>query len=220
MRGKNKSFLEDVFILFVVGILIFAIYSIFFSSDEKVESENNKIFTEKNIEEAPKEIVDEKQIEDELEKKEDEVISQSSKEIVETDLIPENKIVPETSKEDSIKKEIIEPKVIESSKPVVETNSDSTTNLTDEKAKIEAFYQTIREKINSNIDKSALKRGEYINIRLTLLKDGRYEQLTFMDGNKEYFELVKPSIYKAFPVVMPNEIKNNFPRYFRMKIEF
>ena len=220
MRGKNKSFLEDVFILFVVGILIFAIYSIFFSSDEKVESENNKIFTEKNIEEAPKEIVDEKQIEDELEKKEDEVISQSSKEIVETDLIPENKIVPETSKEDSIKKEIIEPKVIESSKPVVETNSDSTTNLTDEKAKIEAFYQTIREKINSNIDKSALKRGEYINIRLTLLKDGRYEQLTFMDGNKEYFELVKSSIYKAFPVVMPNEIKNNFPRYFRMKIEF
>ena len=122
MRGKNKSFLEDVFILFVVGILIFAIYSIFFSSDEK--------------------------------------------------------------------------------------------------AKIEAFYQTIREKINSNIDKSALKRGEYINIRLTLLKDGRYEQLTFMDGNKEYFELVKSSIYKAFPVVMPNEIKNNFPRYFRMKIEF
>lgn len=220
MRGKNKSFLEDVFILFVVGVLIYAIYSIFFSSDEKIEQEENRTFIEKSVEETSKEIIDDKKIEDELQKKEDEVISQSPKEIVETDLIPENKIIPETSKENSIKKEIIEPKVIESSKPVVETNSDLTPNLTDEKAKIEAFYQTIREKINSNIDKSSLKNGEYINIRLTLLKDGRYEQLTFMDGNKEYFELVKPSIYKAFPVVMPNDLKNNFPRYFRMKIEF
>ena len=215
MRGKNKSFLEDIFIIFVIGALIYGIYSIFFSSEEKVEQEENRTFIEKSVEQTPKEIVDEKKIEDELEKKEDEVISQTPKQIVEeTNLITQNK--EEIVETTPLNKE----KPIVETKPPIETSNEQTSNLTDEKAKIEAFYQTIREKINSNIDKSSLKSGEYINVRLTLLKDGRYEQLTFMDGNKEYFELIKPSIYKAFPVVMPNDLKNNFPRYFRMKIEF
>ena len=215
MRGKNKSFLEDIFIIFVIGALIYGIYSIFFSSEEKVEQEENRTFIEKSVEQTPKEIVDEKKIEDELEKKEDEVISQTPKQIVEeTNLITQNK--EEIVETTPLNKE----KPIVETKPPIETSNEQTSNLTDEKAKIEAFYQTIREKINSNIDKSSLKSGEYINVRLTLLKDGRYEQLTFMDGNKEYFELVKPSIYKAFPVQIETSMKNNFPRYFRMKIEF
>ena len=68
---RNKSFLEDIFILFVIGVLIYGIYSIFFSSEEKVEQEENRTFIEKSVEQTPKEIVDEKKIEDELEKKEE-----------------------------------------------------------------------------------------------------------------------------------------------------
>ena len=50
MKAKNKSFLEDIFILFILGILIYFIYSFFFSSDEKVEIEENKTTIEKKIE--------------------------------------------------------------------------------------------------------------------------------------------------------------------------
>ena len=40
MRGKNKSFIEDTIILFVIGIIIYAVYSFFFASDEEGEIQN------------------------------------------------------------------------------------------------------------------------------------------------------------------------------------
>ena len=215
MRGKNKSFIEDTIILFVIGLLVYGVYAIFFSSDEIQTETENKATLEQKVE-TPKEIIPEKKVEEEI-KKEENPSAKLENKVNEVNLTPENKIISE--KESPKKEEIIQAKIVESSKPL-ESNVVQTDNLTAEKAKTEAFYQTIREKINSNIDKSSLKSGEYINIRLTILKDGKQEQLTFMDGNKEYFELVKPSIYKTFPIVIPSDMKDSFPRYFRMKIEF
>jgi hypothetical protein len=109
-------------------------------------------------------------------------------------------------------------------KPTTETPNVQTTQELEEKAKVEAFYSTIREKIyaniNKNVDKSLIKNGEFVSIKLTVLKDGNYEQLTFIEGNKEYFELFRSSIKEAYPVKIDDSLKNNFPRYFRMKIEF
>ena len=229
MRPKNKSFIEDIFVLFIIGILIYAIYSFFFSKEETpIENQNNTIIKNKletqnegNSEE------EEKKIEDLVEEKEEVIsqklqtnISESQKEILEqTNMIMEaKKLVEEGLKKEKIQDRPIETKPIEVK--TTEITTEQVNDLNDEKARIEQFYQTIREKINSNIDKSSLKAGEYINIRLTILKDGKYEQLTLMDGNKEYFESIKPAIYKAFPIQIETSMKNNFPRYFRMKIEF
>lgn len=234
MRGKNKSLLEDTVIIFVVAILIYGLYTFFFSSNE-IEQIENKTALEEKIE-TVKEIIKEENNSQKIENKVENInITPENKNITETQNVTktEQKIetTEQTIKEENnspkienknsseistvTKEESIKPKIIESSKP-----TESNINLTDEKAKIELFYQNIRGQINSNIDKSTLKSGEFINIRLTILKDGRYEQLTFIEGNKEYFELVKPSINKTFPIEIPNDIKNNFPRYFRMKIEF
>ena len=38
--------------------------------------------------------------------------------------------------------------------------------------------------------------------------------------NNENFELIKSSITQSFPVIIDDSLKANFPRYFRMKIEF
>lgn len=238
MRGKNKSLLEDTVIIFVVAILIYGLYTFFFSSNE-IEQIENKTALEEKIE-TVKEIIKEENNSQKIENKVENInITPENKNITETQNVTkteqttEQKIetTEQTIKEENnspkienknsseistvTKEESIKPKIIESSKP-----TESNINLTDEKAKIELFYQNIRGQINSNIDKSTLKSGEFINIRLTILKDGRYEQLTFIEGNKEYFELLKPSINKTFPIEIPNDIKNNFPRYFRMKIEF
>ena len=104
-------------------------------------------------------------------------------------------------------------------KEVIPTTEALSTQEED-KAKIELFYEQIRAQINSNIDKSLIQNKEAVSIRLTILKDGRYEQITLTEGNKENFELIRPSITKAFPVKIDDNLKANFPRYFRMKIEF
>ena len=49
MKAKNKSFIEDVVILFILGIIIYFIYSFFFSTEEKVEIVENKTTIEKEI---------------------------------------------------------------------------------------------------------------------------------------------------------------------------
>ena len=73
--------------------------------------------------------------------------------------------------------------------------------------------------IESNVDKTLIKDNAFVNIRVTILKDGRYEQLTFMDGSKDNFELFRSSITQVFPLKINDSLKENFPRYFRMKIE-
>jgi hypothetical protein len=241
LTTKTKTFFEDLFVLLVLGIIIYAIYSFVFSDEEKDEFVENKPVIEKSVENDnfSKPIVDEIK-DEELEKKVEETITETQKEPSTTLIEPtptdndkttndvertENKpIIDEIKKEEPI---ITTEKIIEN-KPNVDELSEKPLQkeeqIVDEKAKIEAFYQTIREKIYSNIekniDKTSLKNKESVNIRVTILKDGRYEQLTFMGGNKENYELIKNSIYNSFPVMMDESIKNNFPRYFRMKIEF
>ena len=207
MRGKNKSFLEDVFIILVVGILIYFVYGFFFSSNE-IEEENIPTAIEKTLEPDTKKVEEIKPVIEEIKEEPKKIESP----------------ILEPKKEELIQTQIVEPKAKieqkEVQKPTITTSSEEL----DEKAKVEEFYKTIRDKINANItknvDKNLSRNGEYANIKLTILKDGRYEQLIFVDGDKEYFNLFKPSIIEVFPIKIDDSLKNSFPRYFRMKIEF
>ena len=207
MKAKNKSFIEDVVILFILGIIIYFIYSLFFSTEEKVEKVEiveNKTTIEKKINiPTPKEpIINEI-------KKEEEIIS--------TPIVPTPVEAPkvETTKVENT----VEPKA----NTLIEEKV-STPELTDQKVKVELFYKTIKEEIykniDKNVDKSKIKVGEHVEFRLTILKDGGYEQLSSTKGDKDYFELFRSSIKEAFPVKIDNSLKESFPRYFRMEIVF
>jgi hypothetical protein len=249
LRGKNKSLLEDIIILFIVGVLVFFAYNYFFPSSEETIQETTEIIQPNNN----SSITENKPIE--VEKKEEIVLPKAEEraleeKVIENRIIAENKIeekIPEPVKKEEIVLPKIEEKVVE--KPITNNLAenkivpvvpiekkieqkeiekpiilDQSTKELEEKAKIEAFYKTIREQIFSNIskniDSSLVKQGEFINIRLTILKDGRYEQLTFIEGNKDYLELIRPSLSQTFPVVIDDSLKANFPRYFRIKVEF
>lgn len=82
------------------------------------------------------------------------------------------------------------------------------------------FEKKVYENIDRNVDKSTLRSGQFVNIKVTFLKDGNFEQLTYVSGNIGYFNLIKSSIEEAFPILINDSIKSNFPRYYRMKIEF
>lgn len=200
MKAKNKSFIEDVVILFILGIIIYFIYSFFFSTEEKVEIVENKTTIEKEINiPTPKEAII-----NEI-KKEEEIVPTTPVETPKVE-IPKVENIVETKANT-----LIEEKV-------------STPELTDQKAKVELFYKTIKEKIytniNKNVDKNKIKTGEHVEFRLTILKDGSYEQLSSTKGDKDYFELFRSSIKEAFPVKIDNSLKESFPRYFRMEIVF
>ncbi len=257
MRGKNKSLLEDIVILFIGGVLVYFTYSYFFPASEETNEEitevvqqNNPLVVENKPENTP--------IED---AKKEEIVSSKIEEraleekIIENRTIIENKIeekIPEPIKKEEVVLPKVEEKIVEKQKaaplvenipaqPVIPTVTpiekkieqkelekpiviEQQNKELEEKAKVEAFYKTIKDQIFSNIRKSidstSIKQGEFVNIRLTILKDGRYEQLTFIEGNKDYFELIKPSLSQTFPVIIDDSLKANFPRYFRMKIEF
>lgn len=204
MKAKNKSFIEDVVILFILGIIIYFIYSFFFSTEEKVEIVENKTTIEKEINiPTPKEAII-----NEIKKEE---------EIIPTPIVP---TPVETPKVETTKVEnTVEPKA----NTLIEEKV-STPELTDQKVKVELFYKTIKEEIykniDKNVDKSKIKVGEHVEFRLTILKDGGYEQLNSTKGNKDYFELFRSSIKEAFPVKIDNSLKESFPRYFRMEIVF
>ena len=202
MKAKNKSFIEDVVILFILGIIIYFIYSLFFSTEEKVEKVEiveNKTTIEKKINiPTPKE-----PIINEIKKEE---------EIIPTPIVPTPVETPKVEN-------TVEPKA----NTLIEEKI-STSEITDQKVKVELFYKTIKEEIykniDKNVDKSKIKVGEHVEFRLTILKDGGYEQLNSTKGDKDYFELFRSSIKEAFPVKIDNSLKESFPRYFRMEIVF
>jgi hypothetical protein len=204
LRGKNKSFLEDTIILFIVGIIIYAIYSFFFSSNEEVQIQSEPVVSERNI--STNTLVDKTSINNE--KVADEKINE--------DIIQTQKEKPIQIEQDN--KDIIE--TIPDDK--IEEKNTETPKLS-ETTDIEIFYKSIEENIYSNIeknvDKNLIKDNAFVNIRVTILKDGRYEQLTFIDGSKDNFELFRSSITQVFPLKINDTLKENFPRYFRMKIE-
>ena len=200
MKYKNKSFLEDLFIIFIICIIIYAIFTFFFSENENsIENTQNNEIVQQKQEEIKKEeilpLIEEKKIQEENDIKiENETIK---KEIQGESNLPKEEIKPliEVSNDDVIEEEKI---VIPSS------------------AKL--FLEELQEKILEDIN-NEIAYKTFVSIRLTVLKNGDYEQLTLMDGDKKYFDLIKPILLKYFPLNIDNSIKNEFPRYFRLKIE-
>ncbi|MCG3696376.1 hypothetical protein L5F42_02340 [Aliarcobacter butzleri] len=117
----------------------------------------------------------------------------------------------------------IETKTSDSQIQDIQTNENENRD-TNDKTNVDQFFKNFERKvydnINKNVDKSALRNGQFVNIRVTFLKDGGYEQLIYVSGNMGYFNLIKSSIEESFPVVIEDSIKGHFPRYYRMKIEF
>ena len=204
MNGKTKSFFEDTLILIVIIAIIYGIYTYFFATNEiinnSVESqsvvvnpaniENENITFPDINEDQTAEILNEEVI--------IEQINQETKATEEEFLAQE----PENTK--NINTEVIQEKSLA---PVT----------------IEDFYKSTEEKIYSNIsknvDKDLINNLSDVNIRITILKNGEFEQLKYMSGNRQYYNLIKSSILETFPVKINDNLKYKFPRYFRMKVK-
>lgn len=211
MNTKSKSFIEDTLILLVIGALLYGLYSFFFASEDITDNSfENQTTIEKKID---------------IEKKEPVIINEDQKIITTTEDgnqdVEEIKTIEsleEKPKEEELEKlpEEIKEKVKEVPEEIIK--EEISTPIT-----IGEFYKSIEDKIYSNIlrdvDKSLIDNISEVNIRVTILKNGKYQQLKYMDGNKQYYNLIKPSILKVFPLEIDDSLKYKFPRYFRMKVK-
>lgn len=282
MRTKTKNFFEDLFLLLILGAIIFFVYIYFFSNDEKNETLATNNVVQEKIEKASinSPIIDE--IKGEIENSVEKIVSTTKQEktqeqgsvekmeenpinkheLTNNEIKEEEKKVEETSLEHKNHQENMTqttpiekvetktsndaqtPEATETSKNSeviiseeagkIETKTSDGSQIQDiqtneneeinDKVDIDRFFKNFEKKvydnINKNIDKSTLRSGQFVNIRVTFLKDGGYEQLTYVAGNMAYFNLIKSSIEESFPVFIDDSIKKHFPRYYRMKIEF
>ncbi|APW66057.1 hypothetical protein LPB137_09410 [Poseidonibacter parvus] len=205
MNHRGKSFFEDTLIILVVIGILYGLYSFFFSSETNTTKPKNEIVVieKSTVKENNVDNTTEKIIEKEIKK--DENTKESIKEnIQETkkDKSEETKNILKTFNEPIIKKEA--------------------TNITSSDT-VESFYKAIEQKIyaniSNNIKKETINRFNPLEIRVTILKNGKYEQLTFIKGDRNHFNSIKSSVLEIFPLDINPSIKDKFPRYFRMKVQ-
>ena len=192
------------------------------TQEQTIKSEENISTDNTNIEALKQEDIKDKVVENK-------VVENIDEQRVENKLATEQKheesvdqIKDNDHKDETI---LLEPKTTLETKTLEDVKTDENSEeVHHETSNIDDFFDRFEKKVYSNIDiifdKTTFKRGEFVNIRVTILKDGSYEQLTFLNGNSDYFNKVKPQIEEIFPLKIEENLKSHFPRYYRMKIAF
>ena len=187
------------------------------TQEQTIKSEENISTDNTNIEALKEEEIKDKVVENVVEQRVENKLATEQKHEEPVEQIKDNDHKDETI--------LLEPKTTLETKTLEDVKTDENSEeVNHEVSNIDDFFDRFEKKVYSNIDrnfdKTTFKRGEFVNIRVTILKDGSYEQLTFLNGNSDYFNKVKPQIEEIFPLKIEENLKTHFPRYYRMKIAF
>ena len=185
--------------------------------EQTTKNEENISTENRNIEALKQEEIKDKVVENVVEQRVENKLATEQKHEEPVEQIKNNDHKDETI--------LLEPKTTLETKTLEDVKTDENSEeVHHETSNIDDFFDRFEKKVYSNIDrnfdKTTFKRGEFVNIRVTILKDGSYEQLTFLNGNSDYFNKVKPQIEEIFPLKIEENLKSHFPRYYRMKIDF
>lgn len=185
--------------------------------EQTTKNEENISTENRNIEALKQEEIKDKVVENVVEQRVENKLATEQKHEEPVEQIKDNDHKDETI--------LLEPKTTLETKTLEDVKTDENSEeVHHEVSNIDDFFDRFEKKVYSNIDrnfdKTTFKRGEFVNIRVTILKDGSYEQLTFLNGNSDYFNKVKPQIEEIFPLKIEENLKSHFPRYYRMKIDF
>ncbi|MCT7469261.1 hypothetical protein N5T90_00020 [Aliarcobacter cryaerophilus] len=185
--------------------------------EQTTKNEENISTENRNIEALKQEEIKDKVVENVVEQRVENKLATEQKHEEPVEQIKNNDHKDETI--------LLEPKTTLETKTLEDVKTDENSEeVHHEVSNIDEFFDRFEKKVYSNIDrnfdKTTFKRGEFVNIRVTILKDGSYEQLTFLNGNSDYFNKVKSQIEEIFPLKIEENLKSHFPRYYRMKIDF
>lgn len=216
MQGRTRSFFEDTAIIFILLVLVFGGYQVY---DNFLSTKNKspQISLEKNQKKEPiKNLVKENNTTNTLEDN-----KSDKQDINKTITITDKKTI---NLENQKVKKTIKEKIKKEDKQIVNKQIDPQriANLVknvDLKV-LKSFLKDIKLKVNDVIQFDDTNSSKNIlHIRVTVLKDGSFEQLKFVDGNKELFDKNKNNIESIFPLQIDQKIIQDFPRYVRIKID-
>ncbi len=232
MKRKIKSFFEDFLIIIVLITVIYGSYSYFFD-DSKDNFEQTQVLSKtEDTKTEIKEITQDEAIKDVITDENPDIENRTPPVIVQNNL-EENIDTQKTNEEqksenekiNEVKKDEITT-AINNKQPslrLLENSKLEKSASEEEQVEKEKFYKNLKDKIYSNIDKNIDKLSfsgkKSVDIRVTILKDGRYEQLIMTKGDEEFFNSIKSSILEVFPLEINQNLKNIFPRYYRLTIE-
>lgn len=232
MRRKLKSFFEDFLTIAVIIGVIYASYTYFFDDeDSNFHNSNSQVVVQDAFKSEIKEPNQEDAILDKVfDKNEDEeyetanilATENSTNETTNQELMTEN--IP--TQEIREIQEVVENSTETNSSSkfrLIETSKIEKSSSSEEEYKKEKFYSDLKSNILNNLNSlniEDIEKNSFVNFRVTILKDGRYEQIFFDGGNNKLFNLSKTAVAKVFPLEIEPELKYLFPRYYRFKIEF
>jgi hypothetical protein len=195
LRGKTRNFFEDVVSVVFIGAVIYGGYWLVFENDTKDTEIVKEIETPKVVESSTK---IPKVVESNVEKQSEIIVKKTIK---------------------TVEKPVV---IIEKKEKNEELLVSSNIDKKEQKKLINDFLRTTKNRINSNIklleNIKTKDENSYVDIRVTILKNGGFEQLKYVDGDLEYFENIQSTIVNIFPIEINEKINDQFPRYFRMRI--
>ena len=106
-----------------------------------------------------------------------------------------------------------------------EQNHTTSTNLDINTTNTQITIYNYYTKLQKNFTKIVLDKTTDQNItknttiRLTILKDGNYEQIHRVSGDKKFYDMASAIIITKFPLSIPLQLQNKFPRYFKINIK-
>ncbi len=208
MKGKMRSFFEDTGIILVLSSVVIGGYYGYsaFTKESKILPNTNKsdehllIVKEKPIVDVNKSII----------------INE-----VMTPIIVKKIEVKQEKLTKIIEKKVLKKEILKVPTPLIEeieVKKEKNVDL----VILRTFLRNIKFSMASNIvkrDDINESISQELKIRVTVLKDGSYEELIFVDGDKKLFEINKENILRVFPINIDDKIKDDFPRYVRISIK-
>jgi len=222
MQGKTKGIFEDIFVLLIIAALGLGVYLFFFTEDN-ASSVSTTIVQSQITQEDKKEEFKE------------------SKKLLSKDEI---EITLEENQNTQIKKQTFheEKKPLEQAEVIIEKNRDlnhkniiqkeiikETTKLDKEEISkkvdlkiLQKFLIETKNKIKNSIVLSSKnnQKKQTLSIRVTILKNGSFEQLIYTGGDHGIFKNNYKNIVSIFPLDIDKSIEDEFPRYLRYSFEF
>ncbi len=223
MQGKTKSFFEDTIIVLVLAVIIIAGYTVYNKYQEKTSIDETLNSTAKSIE---KFITIIKKVPLEIQK------------ILNAEQNSNSEVLFADTNTTNIKKINVEEQIdvnntIQKIAPTIEDVNISSVTVSNTVEKTIAretldvtllrdFLKSLKSKLRKSIVQNSelnVTKNQKLRFRITLLKDGNYEQLKFIGGDKELFETNKENILQNFPVEIDSSIQQEFPRYIRINLQ-
>lgn len=224
MKGRTRSFFEDVFVLLIILGVFVTGYYLFFSEEEKKQQTIATSVTKVENEESA--IIHKETL---VEKEQEEIIEQNNY------LEDQKEATLDPKKEDKEKQQV--PLQEETTEKIDQKDTQGDEEISTTKVDpnriahlvknvdlqlLKKFKEDIKQAMKDSIvlDETRDIEEQNFSIRVTVLKNGEYEQLTFRGGDQVTFEQNQANILKVFPLEIDPKIVQDFPRYLRYTFKF